>query len=119
MRLTDSLQFGITIVGLTKGYVEINVMSMNTYTLKFYVTFTFDEEEVDVKGEKTVKDGTPFSYDDVDEIIDMIVENKDTAKDYIISLFEESEENVVDVPTEVSNKQFSTDLTITGVEVIR
>ena len=30
-----------------------------------------------------------------------------------------SEDNVVDIPAEVSNRQFSTDLTITGVEVIR
>ena len=94
-------------------------MSMNTYTVKFYVTFSFDEEKVDVKGEKTVKDGIPFSYDDVDEIIEMTVENEDTAKDYIISLFEDSEDNVVDIPAEVYNKQFSTDLTITGVEEIR
>ena len=119
MRLTNSLQIGITLVGLTQGYVEINVMSMNTYTVKFYVTFSFEEEEVDVKGEKIIKDGTSFSYDDVDEIIEMTVENEDTAKDYIISLFEDSEDNVVDIPTEVSNKQFLTDLTITGVEVIR
>ena len=92
---------------------------MNTYTVKFYITFSFDEEEVDVKGEKTIKYGTPFFYDDVDEIIEMTVENEETAKDYIISLFEDSEDNVVDIPKEVSNKQFSTDLTITGVEVIR
>ena len=94
-------------------------MFMNTYTVKFYVTFSFDEEKIDVKGEKNVKDGIPFSYDDVDEIIEMTVENEDTAKDYIISLFEDSEDNVVDIPTQVSNKQFSTDLIITGVEVIR
>ena len=93
-------------------------MYMNTYTVKFYVTFSFDEEKVDVKGEKTVKDGIPFSYDDVDEIIEMTVENEDTAKDYIISLFEESEDNVVDTPADVSNRQFSTDLTITEVQVI-
>ena len=89
-------------------------MFMNTYIVKFL----FDEEKVDIKGEKTVKDGMTFSYDDVDEIIEMTVENEDTAKDYIISLFEDSEDNVVDIPTEVSNKQFSTDLTITGVEII-
>ena len=93
-------------------------MLINTYTVKFYVTFSFDEEKVDVKGEKTVKDGIPFSYDDVDEIIEMTVENEDTAKDYIISLFEESEDNVVDTPADVSNRQFSTDLTITEVQVI-
>ena len=92
---------------------------MNTYTVKFYVTFSFDKEKLDVKGEKTVKDGTPFSYDDVDEIIEMTVENEDTAEDYIISLFEDSEDNVVDIPAEVSNRQFSTDLTINGVEVIK
>ena len=91
---------------------------MNTYNVKFYVTLSLDEKVVVLKGEKTVKDGTPFSYDDVDEIIEMTVENEDTAKDYIISLFEDSEDNVVDIPTEVSNKQFSTDLTITGVEII-
>ena len=94
-------------------------MSMNTYTVKFYVTLSLDEKVVVVKGEKTVKDGTPFSYDDVDEIIEMTVENEDTAKDYITSLFEDGEDNIVDIPLEVSNKQFSTDLTITGVEVIR
>ena len=88
-------------------------MSMNNYTVKFYVTFSFGEEKVDVKGEKTIKDGTPFSYDDVDEIIEMTVENEDTAKHYIISLFEDNEDNVVDIPAEVSNRQFSKDLTIT------
>ena len=49
----------------------------------------------------------------------MTVENEDTAKDYIISLFEDSEDNVVDIPAEVSNRQFWKDLTITGVKVIR
>ena len=92
---------------------------MKTYIVKYYITFTFDNEELEVKGEMSVADGTPFSYDDVDEIIEMTVENEDTAKDYIISLFEDSEDNVVDIPAEVSNRQFSTDLTITGVEVIR
>jgi hypothetical protein len=94
-------------------------MSMNTYTVKYSIRFSFDEGEVNVKGEMTVKDGTPFSYDDVDEIIEMTVENEDTAKDYITSLFEDGEDNIVDIPLEVSNKQFSTDLTITGVEVIK
>ena len=94
-------------------------MAINTYTVKFYVKFSFDEEEVDVKSEKTFKDGTPFSYDDVDEIIEMTVENEDTAKDYIFSLFEDSEDNIVDIPSEISNKQYSTDLTVTGVEIIR
>jgi hypothetical protein len=42
-------------------------MSMNTYTLKFYVLFSFDLEKVAVKGKNTVKNGIPFSYDDVDE----------------------------------------------------
>ena len=97
----------------------INVMSMNTYTVKYYITFLFDEDKVDVEGEMTVKNGTLFSYDDIDEIIDMTVENEDNAKDYIISLFEDGENNIVDIPTEFSNKQFSSDLTITGVEVIR
>jgi len=92
---------------------------MNTYTVKYSIRFSFDEVEVNVKGEMTVKDGTPFSYDDVDEIIEMTVENEDTAKDYITSLFEDGEDNIVDIPLEVSNKQFSTDLTITGVEVIK
>ncbi len=88
---------------------------MNTYTVKFYVTFSFDEEKVDVKGVKTVKDGIPFSYDDVDEMIDMKVESNDTARYYINSLYDDNADNLVDLPLEVLDKDFSSNLNITNV----
>ena len=88
---------------------------MKTYIVKYYITFTFDNEELEVKGEMSVADGTPFSYDDVDEIIEMTVENEDTAKDYIISLYDDNEDNLVDLPSQILDKKFSSNLNITNV----
>jgi hypothetical protein len=60
-------------------------------------------------------EGTPFSYDDIDEMIDMIVENKDTARHYINSLYDDNEDNLVDLPLEILDKEFSSDLNITNI----
>ena len=88
---------------------------MKTYIVKYYITFTFDNEELEVKGEMSVADGTPFSYDDVDEIIDMIVESNDTASNYIFSLYDDNEDNLVDLPSQILDKKFSSNLNITNV----
>ena len=88
---------------------------MKTYIVKYYITFTFDNEELEVKGEMSVADGTPFSYDDVDEIIDMIVESNDTASNYIFSLYDDNENNLVDLPSQILDKKFSSNLNITNV----
>ena len=88
---------------------------MKTYIVKYYITFTFDNEELEVKGEMSVADGTPFSYDDVDEIIDMTVESNDTASNYIFSLYDDNEDNLVDLPSQILDKKFSSNLNITNV----
>ena len=88
---------------------------MKTYIVKYYITFTFDNEELEVKGEMSVADGTPFSYDDVDEIIDMTVESTDTASNYIFSLYDDNEDNLVDLPSQILDKKFSSNLNITNV----
>ena len=88
---------------------------MKTYIVKYYITFTFDNEELEVKGEMSVADGTPFSYDDVDEIIDMTVESNDTASNYIFSLYDDSEDNLVDLPSQILDKKFSSNLNVTNV----
>ena len=88
---------------------------MKTYIVKYYITFTFDNEELEVKGEMSVADGTPFSYDDVDEIIDMTVESNDTASNYIFSLYDDNEDNLVDLPSQIFDKEFSSKLNITNV----
>ena len=88
---------------------------MKTYIVKYYITFTFDNEELEVKGEMSVADGTPFSYDDVDEIIDMTVESNDTASNYIFSLYDDNEDNLVDLPSQILDKKFSSNLNITYV----
>ena len=88
---------------------------MKTYIVKYYITFTFDNEELEVKGEMSVADGTPFSYDDVDEIIDMTVESNDTASNYIFSLYDDNEDNLVDLPSQILDKKFSSNLDITNV----
>ena len=88
---------------------------MKTYIVKYYITFTFDNEELEVKGEMAVADGTPFSYDDVDEIIDMTVESNDTASNYIFSLYDDNEDNLVDLPSQILDKKFSSNLNITNV----
>ena len=88
---------------------------MKTYIVKYYITFTFDNEELEVKGKMSVADGTPFSYDDVDEIIDMTVKSNDTAGYYINSLYDDNEDNLVDLPLEILDKEFSSNLNITNV----
>ena len=88
---------------------------MKKYIVKYYITFTFDNEELEVKGEMSVADGTPFSYDDVDEIIDMTVESNDTASNYIFSLYDDNEDNLVDLPSQILDKKFSSNLNITNV----
>jgi len=88
---------------------------MKTYIVKYYITFTFDNEELEVKGEMSVADGTPFSYDDVDEIIDMTVESNDTASNYIFSLYDDNEDNLVDLPSQILDKKFSSNLNVTNV----
>ena len=88
---------------------------MKTYIVKYYITFSFDNEELEVKGEMSVEDGTPFSYDDVDEIIDMTVESNDTASNYIFSLYDDNEDNLVDLPSQILDKKFSSNLNITNV----
>jgi len=88
---------------------------MKTYIVKYYITFTFDNEELEVKGEMSVADGTPFSYDDVDEIIDMTVESNDTASNYIFSLYDDNEDNLVNLPSQILDKKFLSNLNITNV----
>ena len=88
---------------------------MKTYIVKYYITFIFDNEELEVKGEMSVANGTPFSYDDIDEIIDMTVESNDTASNYIFSLYDDNEDNLVDLPSQILDKKFLSNLNITNV----
>ena len=88
---------------------------MKNYIVKYYITFTFDNEALEVKGEMSVSDGTSFSYDDIDEIIEMKVESNDTARDYINSLFDDNEGNLIDLPLQILDKEFSSSLNITNV----
>ena len=88
---------------------------MKTYLVKYCITFKFDHEKIEVNGEISMAEGTPFSYDDIDEIIDMKVENNDTARHYINSLYDDNEDNLVDLPLEILNKEFSSDLNITNI----
>jgi|TARA_B110000914_G_C15455170_1_gene443003 hypothetical protein len=88
---------------------------MKTYLVKYCITFKFDHKKIEVNGEMSMAEGTPFSYDDIDEMIDMIVENKDTARHYINSLYDDNEDNLVDLPLEILDKEFSSDLNITNI----
>jgi hypothetical protein len=88
---------------------------MKTYLVKYCITFKFDHKKIEVNGEMSIAEGTPFSYDDIDEMIDMIVENKDTARHYINSLYDDNEDNLVDLPLEILDKEFSSDLNITNI----
>ena len=89
---------------------------MKTYRVKYYILFSFDEKEIKVKGETSVEDGQEYSYeDDDDNTIDAIVKNDDTATQYVYSLFANNEDNLVDIPEEVMDKVFDTDLHITNV----
>ena len=87
---------------------------MKTYLVKYCITFKFDHKKIEVNGEMSMAEGTPFSYDDIDEMIDMIVENNDTARHYIHSLYDD-ENNLVDLPLEILDKEFSSDLNITNI----
>ena len=89
--------------------------TMKTYLVKYCITFKFDHKKIEVNGEMSMAEGTPFSYDDVDEMIDMIVENNDTARHYINSLYDDNEDNLVDLPLEILDKEFSSDLNITNI----
>ena len=88
---------------------------MKTYLVKYCITFKFDHKKIEVNGEISMAEGTPFSYDDIDEIIDMKVENNDTARHYINSLYDDNEDNLVDLPLEILDKEFSSDLNITNI----
>ena len=88
---------------------------MKTYLVKYCITFKFDRKKIEVNDEMSMAEGTPFSYDDIDEMIDMIVENKDTARHYINSLYDDNEDNLVDLPLEILDKEFSSDLNITNI----
>ena len=88
---------------------------MKTYLVKYCITFKFDHKKIEVNGEMSMAEGTPFSYDDIDEMIDMIVENNDTARHYIHSLYDDNENNLVDLPLEILDKEFSSDLKITNI----
>ena len=88
---------------------------MKTYLVKYCITFKFDHEKIEVNGEISMAEGTPFSYDDIDEIIDMKVENNDTARHYINSLYDDNEDNLVDLPLDILDKEFSSDLNITNI----
>jgi len=88
---------------------------MKTYLVKYCITFKFDHKKIEVNGEMSMAEGTPFSYDDIDEMIDMIVENKDTARHYINSLYDDNEDNLVDLPLEILDNEFSSDLNITNI----
>ena len=88
---------------------------MKTYLVKYCITFKFDHKKIEVNGEMSMAEGTHFSYDDIDEMIDMIVENKDTARHYINSLYDDNEDNLVDLPLEILDKEFSSDLNITNI----
>ena len=88
---------------------------MKTYLVKYCITFKFDHKKIEVNGEISMAEGTPFSYDDIDEMIDMIVENNDTARHYINSLYDDNEDNLVDLPLEILDKEFSSDLNITNI----
>ena len=88
---------------------------MKKYLVKYCITFKFDHKKIEVNGEMSMAEGTPFSYDDIDEMIDMIVENKDTARHYINSLYDDNEDNLVDLPLEILDKEFSSDLNITNI----
>jgi hypothetical protein len=88
---------------------------MKTYLVKYCITFKFDHKKIEVNGEMSMAEGTPFSYDDIDEMIDMIVENNDTARHYIHSLYDDNENNLVDLPLEILDKEFSSDLNITNI----
>ena len=88
---------------------------MKTYLVKYCITFKFNHKKIKVNDEMSMAEGTPFSYDDIDEMIDMIVENKDTARHYINSLYDDNEDNLVDLPLEILDKEFSSDLNITNI----
>ena len=88
---------------------------MKKYLVKYCITFKFDHKKIEVNGEMSMAEGTPFSYDDIDEMIDMIVENNDTARHYIHSLYDDNEDNLVDLPLEILDKEFSSDLNITNI----
>ena len=88
---------------------------MKTYIVKYHITFSFNNEKLEVKGNMSVADGTPFSYDDIDEIIDMTVESNDTASNYIFSLYDDNEGNLLNLPSQILDKKFSSNLNITNV----
>ena len=80
---------------------------MKTYRVRYNIIFAFDNEELEVKGEMSVEDGT--------EYYDGIVKNDDTASIYIQSLFNDNQNNLVGIPPELIDKNFSADLHITNI----
>tara|TARA_R110001592_G_scaffold127283_1_gene338972 strand:+ start:552 stop:854 length:303 start_codon:yes stop_codon:yes gene_type:complete len=89
---------------------------MKKYRVKYVITFSFDEKELEVKGETSVEDGVEFCYEDEDDNqTDAIVKNDDTASQYVYSLFADNEDNLVDIPEEVMDKEFNTELHITNI----
>ena len=88
---------------------------MKSYIMKYYITFALGNKELKVKGEMSVEEGTPFYYDHLDEMIYMKVQSNDTARYYITSLYDDNENNLIDLPLEVWDKEFTSNLNITNV----
>ena len=49
---------------------------MKTYLVKYCITFKFDHKKIEVNGEMSMAEGTPFSYDDIDEMIETLRKQK-------------------------------------------
>ena len=94
---------------------------MKTYRVIYRVDFDEDTGKymtLTVKGETSVKDGTTYYYEDDDgNEVDGIVKNDDTARQYVYSLFADSEDNLVDIPKEFIEEglDFDSHLQITNV----
>ncbi len=92
---------------------------MKTYRVIYEVEFEEDTGKyptITVKGETSVKDGTAYYYEDADENeVDGIVKNDDTARQYVYSLFDDNEDNLVDIPEELEGLEFQTHIEITNV----
>ncbi len=63
-------------------------------------------ESIDVEGEMSVLEGTEYVYEnDDEEVLDKAVTSYETAKEYIETLYDDDEGNLVDLPEDFQDTE--------------
>ena len=82
---------------------------MTTYQVKYCIRFMVSDPSMDtieVEGEMSVLEGTEYAYEnDDEEFVDKAVTSYETAKEYIETLYDDDEGNLVDLPEDFQDTE--------------